>query len=420
MFAALNDRRYRRLWIATTISGFGDWMQIFARSALALRVTDGDANAVGIVVAATYLPQIFGSLYGGVIADRFDRRRIVMFATLVQAIAAGAIAAVSVWGTPTIAFLAAASLVMGAAFTISLPASQALLPSLVGMDLVPSAVELGVFSSSVSRVVGPLVALAISNAWGLESVFFGNAISFLGIVAVWLVTPIARHVPSALNTGIRSAARFAKERPVLWVPMVISAVLSSIGVLYQPLSGVFARYQLAGGREALGESMNGWLQAAIGLGAAVGISLLAKWGRPNPRATLLASGAAGSVLLIVAAQMTTLVGACIMFGLAAAALFANMTLAIALVQSHAANDMRGRLMGLHLTGVLGFLPLTVFGGSWLVQSVGVVSVIAGSGVVCLLFVVVATRFPRFDNEPAELGSLEAQQGNALLLAEEGS
>ena len=161
MFAALADRRYRRLWMANTVSGLGDWMQIFGRSALALRAGGGDPRAVGMVVFATYLPQVFGSMYGGALADRFDRRRLVMMTTAVQCVAAGAIGIGATTGHVTVAFLAVMSLLLGTAFTLFLPASQALLPSLVRKELIPSAVELGIFSNSLTRVVGPLIEVPV-------------------------------------------------------------------------------------------------------------------------------------------------------------------------------------------------------------------------------------------------------------------
>lgn len=420
MFSALSDRRYRRLWMANTVSGFGDWMQIFGRSALALRAGDGDPRAVGIVVFATYLPQVFGSLYGGALADRFDRRTLVLLTTSLQSAAAAAIGFAAMSGHVTVAFLAGMSLVLGAAFTLFLPASQALLPSLVRTELIPSAVELGIFSNSLTRVIGPIIAGSMAAAFGLESVFFANAISFLAVVLVWSITRVESHVAPENPGRVGEAFAYIRSLPVLWVPMAISAMLSSVGVLYQPLSIVFASDVLWPGNRDQAELANSWLQAAIGVGAAVGISVLAKWGRSRPRPTLLATGIGGSVLLIAASATSVTWMSAVAFGLVGAALFANMTLAIALVQRHAPGEMRGRIMGIHMMGVLGLIPVTAIVGTSLAERFGIQQVIAGTGVLCLLFMIGATRFPAFSGELAAEATTEEQVLTGQVLSEEGS
>ncbi|MGB2757449.1 MAG: MFS transporter [Acidimicrobiia bacterium] len=420
MFAALADRRYRRLWMANTVSGLGDWMQIFGRSALALRAGGGDPRAVGMVVFATYLPQVFGSMYGGALADRFDRRRLVMMTTAVQCVAAGAIGIGATTGHVTVAFLAVMSLLLGTAFTLFLPASQALLPSLVRKELIPSAVELGIFSNSLTRVVGPLIAGTLAATFGLEFVFYANAVSFLAVIGVWLTTRVEAHVPPTVRGKVVDAFRHIRSRPVLWVPMAISAVLSSVGVLYQPLSIVFASEVLMPGSQSRAETANSWLQAAIGIGAAIGISVLARWGRPRPRQTLLATGIAGSILLIAASFTAVTWLSALAFGAVGAALFANMTLAIALVQRHAPNEMRGRIMGIHMMGILGLIPVTAMAGSSLARAFGIQKVIAGTGFICFAFLLLATRFPIFDGDLAHDATPEEQIATGTVLAEEGS
>lgn len=398
--------RFRRVWVAGLVSQLGDWMQIIGRAFLAFQLT-GKAESVGIVYFATYAPQLIFSLYGGVLADRFDRRRMLILTQVAQAVGSVVLGFLAASGNASVTNIAVLSFFLGIGFMLSIPAMQALQPTVVPRSGLSSAISLGTAANSVTRVFGPLLAALLISSAGVEWVFWVNAVSFLAVIAVWATTPIPRQEPMEEERNLdamRAALRFVRQTPAVSVPIVATGFLMAVGIVYQPLAVVYATDVLADGVRSVGRDYFGWLQAGVGAGAAVGILALAGIGRRRPAATFVATAIAFSVALALLGRVSTFAPALAIIVAVGGFHFANMALALTLVQHEVADAMRGRVMAIHMTALIGFIPFTALVGGLIVDRVGIRTTFTVAGLVCLGFSLLLLRFGRYirlREEPAD-------------------
>ena len=388
--------RFRRVWSAGLVSQLGDWMQIIGRAFLAFELT-GKAESVGVIYFATYAPQLLFSLYGGVLADRFDRRRLLIGTQVAEAIGAAALGILAATGHANVANLAVFSFFMGTAFMLSIPTIQALQPAVVPREGLSSAISLGTATNSIARIFGPLLAALVISGAGIEWVFWVNAVSFLAVIVAWLVTPVERQPPIGEErnlAAIGAALRFVRRTPAVAVPIAATGFLMTIGIVYQPLAVVYATDVLADGAKSVGRDYFSWLQAGIGVGSVVGIVALAGVSRRRPAGTFVATAIIFSAALVVLGRVST-------FGLALVVIvavggfhFANIALALTLVQHEVADAMRGRVMAIHMTALVGFIPFTSLAAGLIVDRVGIRTTFTGAGLMCLAFSLLLLRWGR--------------------------
>lgn len=397
VFDAFHHAVFARLWTAGFVSQLGDWMQIFGRSALAFQIT-GSAGDVGIVYFATYLPQLLFSLVGGVLADRFDRKRLFIGTQIAQACFSILLGGLVVTGNATLLTLTLLSFLSGTANMLSMPPAQALLPSVVPRADLTSAISLIAATGSMTRVLGPLIAAIIIPIFGVEWLFWINGLSFFAVIFTWGFTKVKRQPSMGDVKGLRAMREgisYVKGNKAVAVPIGVSAFVGTIGVVYQPISIAFATTVLAHGVESTGVTYNAWIQASIGLGAAFGVLVLAGLGRRRPAFTLMAAAIGFSVSLILYGS-TQMVGVAVAVALFLGAFqFGGVALSLNLVQHEVPEVMRGRVMSIHWTGLVGGVPIAALLGGGLAGWIGIQQVIAGSGAVCLLFSLYALRWRKY-------------------------
>src|SRR5258708_7243361 len=208
-FPSLEAFRYptwRRVFLAGFVSQLGDWMQIFARAALAYRLT-GQPSSVGWIYFASYTPQLFLSLWGGVLADRFDRRRLLVWCQVGQMLGAFALGLLVATGAASLANIAALSFAIGLANALNIPAGQALQPAVVSREALSSAITMSTAGNSITRVLGPVISAALLGPLGLKWIFWLNAASFLAVIFAWSLTRVPRQ-PRLANEIRNAAARW--------------------------------------------------------------------------------------------------------------------------------------------------------------------------------------------------------------------
>lgn len=411
-FPSLEAFRYptfRRVFSAGFVSQLGDWMQIVARAALAYDITH-KASSVGWIYFASYMPQLLLSMWGGVLADRFDRRRLLVWCQVAQMIGALLLGVLVATGTASLLNIATLSFAIGLANTLNIPASQALQPAVVSRDALSSAITLSTAGNSVARVLGPVLSSGVIIWLGLRWAFWLNAASFLAVIFAWAVTRVPRQPridgEMRSRTAMWEAARYVRDDPRVWVPIAVSTFLASVGVIYQPMMIPFATHVLSHGSDYLGNGRAGWLQAAIGSGAFVGILGLAGAGRRRPGFTLVASAIGFSIALFALGRTSSYfvaLGICFVMG---AAQFANITVAINLVQHDVPEVMRGRVMSIQMMGLIGLIPIVSLVGGTIADHVGIPATISGGGVLCIVFSLWALRWqhsvdPSIDGESDE-------------------
>jgi MFS family permease len=395
-FSALRHPIYRRVWAAGVVDQTGNWLQITGRAYLIYHVT-GSTTSLGTIYFLSYIPQLLLSQFGGVVADRFDRRRVLITGEVFMGLGAAIMAVLAATDTATVATVGALSIVLGAVATLSLPAQVALVPALVPRDELTSAMSLTGATQATTRVIGPLLAGALIPLIGVAWLFWLNAASFLVIIGVWTVTKVGPN-PTMAETGtfgaIAASAKWVWNTPPVRVLVLTTLIVAGIGQVYQPLAVAFCTKVLAHGDDGQGASYYGLFQAAIGVGSAIGILSLASLASRQPRRALVISavGCAGSLfsLGLVRSLPLALVSA---VGIGVFQ-FALTTLSLTLIQHLAPEEMRGRVVSIHSVAFVGPLPLIGLAGGALASVIGLPATLLGFGAFSLAYCVPFMRLAR--------------------------
>ena len=384
-FRALKaHRNFRIFWIGQAVSLTGSWVQIVAQGWLALELSN-DPFIVGVVSAAGSFPVLVFSLYGGVIADRYDKRKLVMIGQGLLALEAALLWWFVVSDTITIPWLLALATFAGVVSAFEIPARQALLIELVVRDDLMDAIALNTSAFNLARILGPSIAAAVIASAGLAWCFGLNTLSFSAVLAgLFLlrlppyVRPIDRPSPMA---GLREGIAYMFATTEIVVVMRMVSVFSIFGVPYLTLMPVFAREALG-----LGASGYGLLMTITGVGALSGALFLAAVGGRIQRGRLFATASIAFPLMILALSATRqppVAG----FVLLLCGLFMILQTALAngILQAIVPDELRGRVMAAYVVVYVGFAPIGSFTGGALARVVGIEWTLAAGGGVMLLF-----------------------------------
>jgi MFS family permease len=355
-FRSLHVRNFRLWFFGQTISLTGTWMQSVAQAWLVVQLT-GSAVDLGLTAAFQFGPVLVLGAYGGVIADRFDKRRVLLItqmALLVQALALGGLV---LSGRAEVWMVWGLALIMGIVNAVDNPTRQSFAVEMVGHEDVANAVALNSVIVNASRIVGPAVAAVLIATAGLTWTFFFNAATFLAVVGALLAMrrDELHIVPrvAAARGQIRAGLRYAWDTWELRIPLLLIAVVATLaynfGVLLPLLAtDVFHR----------GGGTYGALAAAMGAGALIGALVTASRPRLGFRTLILVTGAFGVLELAVALAPSFDVTMLLLVPMGAAGI-AFIAVSNALLQQHTKNEMRGRVMALW---AIVFLGSTFFGG----------------------------------------------------------
>jgi MFS family permease len=267
-FAPLVIPNYRRYVAGQVVSLSGNWMQTVAELWLVLTLT-GSAVAVGLTTALQFLPMLLVGAWGGLIADRHDKRRLLMVTQLLMAVPALALWALASAGAVQAWMIFALVFVRGAINAIDNPTRQSFLIELVGREKLINAVGLNSALVQTARVAGPALAGAVIAAVNVQTCFLVNALSFAAmLVALKRMEPadLRRAEPVARKSGqLRSAVRYVRGTPALLIPLAMMAVAGTLAYNFQVLMPLLARFTFHGNA-----STYALLTAAMGAGAVVG------------------------------------------------------------------------------------------------------------------------------------------------------
>lgn len=384
-FRALRTHRnFRIFWIGQAISLTGTWVQIVAQSWLALELSN-DPFIVGVVSAAGSFPVLVFSLYGGVIADRYDKRKLVIIGQALLAVEAALLWWFVVSGTITIPGLIALATFAGVVSAFEIPARQALLIDLVVRDDIMDAIALNTSAFNLARILGPSIAAAVIASAGLAWCFGLNTLSFAAVLAGLFMLRLPPHVraldrPSPI-AGLKEGIRYMLSTKEIIVVMRMVAVFSVFGVPALTLMPVFAR-------EALGLDATGYglLMTSTGVGALSGALFLAAVGGRIRRGRLFAIASLAFPLLLIALSATSqpAVAAFIVL-LAGLGMILQTALSNGILQSIVPDELRGRVMSAYVVVYIGFAPIGSLAGGALARMMGIEWTLAAGGGVILLF-----------------------------------
>jgi MFS family permease len=377
--AALTYRDFRVLWFGAFTSTIGTWMQKVAQNWLVLTIT-GTSSAffLGLDSFLGELPILLFTLIGGVVADRRDRRQLLLASQYVQMTAAFTLAALVYVDVVRIWHVLALSVMTGMAQAFGGPAYQSLLPSLVEKEHLPNAIAFNSIQFNLARVIGPLLAGAALAAFGMVACFGLNGVSFLAVIAAILSLHV-RHIPSTATTRMREQLKggfaFVRDNAGLIGLCVLGFTTTFLGNPLLTFLPVFTRDVFAGDVNEYT-----YLMAAAGGGAVTGALVVAWLGkfRHMGRTLLIIQFAFGVLIALFALLRVFWVNAALLFA-AGACMVMVFAMLSSLVQLNAPNEMRGRVMSIYMVAFRGGMPLGSLAAGWLATGVSAPIVLVANG-----------------------------------------
>jgi MFS family permease len=353
-FAALAVPNYRRYISGQAVSLIGTWMQMTAQSWLVLTLTHS-AAALGLIVALQTLPVLLLSPYGGVIADRIDKRRLMIILQSAMGVQALILGVLTVTGAVRVWQIGALAILLGLNNAFENPARQSFMMEMVGPEHLRNAVSLNSVLVNVARSIGPAIAGLIIAAAGSGVCFLANSVSFVAVVTSLMTldrgalspSPPARRARGQLREGLR----YVRSTPDLAIPLVMMAAVGCLTYEFQVSLPVMASSALR-----VGASGYGFMTAAMGVGAVMGGLLVAARGRTGAGVLMRAALAFG-VAMVLATLAPTLPLELLALGLVGGASISFMSMGNSTLQLTAEPTMRGRVMSLWFVAFQGSTPI---------------------------------------------------------------
>ena len=383
-FASLAVPNYRRYYGGQAISLIGTWMQMTAQAWLVLTLTHS-STAVGLVIALQTLPVLLLTPYGGVIADRGDKRRIMVALQSAMGVQALILGLLTLTGHVRVWEIGLLALLLGVNNAFENPARQSFMLELVGPDHLRNAVSLNSVLVNVARTLGPAVAGILIATAGEGVCFLANAASFVAVV-VSLVTmdrsalrpsPPAPHARGQLREGFA----YVRRTPSLAVPLLMMAAVGCLTYEFQVSLPVMASRGLHAGATGFG-----FMTASMGIGAVIGGLVLAARGRTGLAPLVVAAWSFG-IAVALAALAPSLGFELAALAIAGGASISFMATGNSTLQLTAEPSMRGRVMSLWFVAFQGSTPI---GGPLIGWAMAVLGARAGLGIGAVTCIVVAS------------------------------
>jgi MFS family permease len=366
---ALYYRDFRLMWIGLFVSAVGTWMQIVAQALLVVKLTNGSALALGVVSLAQAVSFFLFALGGGALADKFDRRRLLLTTQTVLMLLAAGLGCLTHFGVVRLWMIVAIAFCSGSVLSIDQPTRGALIPTLVPPEAIMNAISLQSVIFSGAATFGPAIAGFALHWVGYAGNFFLNAVSYLAAIFTLLL--------------IRPPVENTKPRAPFWD--TIRASLSAVGrdsVLPRVFSGYGAMLFLGPSAAVMlpifavnilhiSPPQMGLLFAAVGAGTVAGGLLIASFGDIRAKGVVFLTGMIlwSAALAAFAVSTTMWISVLALFILGASQNAATAT-AVTLMQTRVPPEMRGRVMSLNTLLIMGVRPLGDFPAGALIATIG--------------------------------------------------
>jgi MFS family permease len=363
-FRSLGNRNYRLFFGAQLVSWTGTWIQWVGQAWLVLRLTHS-GFALGLTTAFQWLPVLLFGAWGGVLADRFDKRTLLLATNLAAGLLALILGIATVAGAASLVLIMVIAFLLGIVTAVDNPTRQAFTLEMVGPEQVPNAVSLNTFVFTIARVLGPALAAVLIATVGIGPCFLINAASFVPVlIALWAMRG------SELNTTervarargqIREGLRYVSSVPILRTLLLMMAVVGTLTYNFHVILPLLARFTFHGGAQAYGV-----LSAFLGVGMLIGSLLSASRSHPTLR-FLLGTSLSLGLFILVASVMPTYpleLAAMIPLGASSMAFLATLN---ATLQLNSSDEMRGRVMALYFVLFLGSTPIGAPLIGWIAQ-----------------------------------------------------
>lgn len=353
-FRSLRTRNFRLFFVGQAVSQVGNWLTLVAQTLLVLELTDSGV-ALGALAAAQFGPVLVLGPWAGLVADRHDKRRLLL---AVQTLAMGqsfVLAGLAFAGDPPVWAIDAVAVLGGMTMAFDNPARRAFVVEMVGEDDASNAVSLNSALMTGSRVVGPALAGVLVSTLGFGWAFAIDGVSYVAVlVALARMRPaeLRRPPPARRGAGqIREGLRYIRSVPELRVPLTMMAVVGTLSYNFQTVFPLFTTRDLEGGINAFTA-----LFALVSLGSLAGALAVARRRTISVRAVAWSAVAYGLAMAAMAVTPVLAVALAVGVGLGLASI-SFLTASTAIVQIESAPEMRGRVLALQAMLFLGTTPI---------------------------------------------------------------
>jgi MFS family permease len=411
-FRALAVRNYRLFFFGQIISVSGTWMQSVAQAWLVLKLSNNGA-ILGVVIALQMLPVMLVGAWGGLIADRFDKRKVLVCTQVAAAALALLLGVLTLTGVVTVWMVAAVAFGLGMVNVVDVPTRQAFVSEMVGREHMVNAITLNGVIMNGGRIVGPAAAGILIATVGIAPCFFINAGSYVAVIAGLLLirgSELFRSRPVVRAKGqLLEGVRYAWKTPALRTPILMMALVGTFAYEFTVTLPIFTKFTFHGGPEIFG-----LMTSFMAGGSVLGGLITAARARPSARQLGIACALFGVMILLTASAPTLPLAMLLLLGTGAASIFfaamCNTT-----IQLTASSEMRGRVMALYTVAFMGTTPI---GGpivGYVGQALGGRAALAVGGVATLLAAAFGWRSlnrqsRRYDRSgraiPTEIGALD--------------
>lgn len=379
-FASLKVRNFRLFFAGQSVSQIGTWLSMVAQTLLVLKLTNSGI-ALGLLVAAQFGPVLILGAWAGVIADRSDKRKLLLIVQSLAMLQSFAMAALAFRGSPPVAAIYVVALAGGFITTFDNPTRRSFVTEMVPETHINNAVSLNSALMTGSRVIGPALAGLLVTTVGFGWTFLIDGLSYIAVLtglALMRRSELRSSPPLARAKGqVRAGLRYARSVPQLWMPLVMMAVIGTFAFNFQVVFPIFVMTDL-GGSDATFTLLFSWLS----LGSLVGALAVARRTRTTVRRVAMTAVAFGAAMVLIGLAPTTTI-AFLVAPLLGVASIAFMTASTALVQTEAEPSMRGRVLALQAMVFLGSTPI---GGpiiGWVTQHYGARYALGVGAAACL-------------------------------------
>ncbi len=391
-FGALRHRNFRLFLGGQFVSLSGTWMQTVAQGWLVLQLTHS-AFQVGLVTTINTLPVLLFTLYGGVVADRVNKRRFLLTLQTLMLVEALALAVLTASGRVTVGWVMVLAAAQGLFAAFEIPARQSFLVEMTGRDDLMTAIALNSSVFNVTRVIGPAVAGLVIAGVGIAACFFVNAASYLAVL--WMLAIMrppfagASAVPAG-RSSFRDGWRYIMDTAEPRLLTLLTITFSVFGFSFAPMLPVYASQVLGAGATGYGALMSG-----VGVGAAAAALFVAAMGhRVHREGRVFAFATLFGLVLLTTSLAGHFAPALILLTLAGCTWALTGILTNTILQTKAPDHLRGRVMGFYSFMVVGMAPLGALQAGWVSEHFGVRASLALGGGICVVAALLAWRSAR--------------------------
>jgi MFS family permease len=387
-FSSLRVRNYRIFFLTQVVSTNGTWMQRVAQFWLVLHLT-GSGVALGVTSALQFIPVLLLSSWGGLIADRGDKRLLLVATQTASSVLSLTLAALTLTGVVQLWMVYVLAFCLGLVGVVDSPTRQSFVTEMVGAPLVPNAIGLNSAVFTSARMLGPAIAGVVITLVGTGWCFLYNGFSFLPVVAGLLLmrpSELHRTRPTARTRGqIVEGLRYAWSHDEIRVPLLLMLVIGTLAYNFNVVLPLLARFTFQSGASTFG-----LLMSMLGVGALVGALASAARAKPTQRMLAFACLAFG-ILLLVAAVAPSLPLEMIVLIPVGFAMVTSQATANSLIQISSDAALRGRVMALFITAWVGTTPIGAPIVGWICQEFGPRSGLAVGGAATVIAALVTIR-----------------------------